>query len=285
MKTLDFRTIQEEFDQLINQTTDKLEQEWSSKYPENIVNGGKFTIVSLFKISLVNYGGVVGLTNLSEEQCLNIYLAAPSINRAILENLFTLIYLLDDFPKNNKLFIKNSLRERKEKLDFHQNHFGNNPKWKNYLIDEKTKCDYYENFVNNTIGLTKTEKNNPEQIQRFPRVSKVVKYFDKKNSSEINFLKYLEDYYYVELSQLAHSQPSGLIKTGNILENKIINWKFFNEQRWISIALILSFISEIENHFHYGLSNQLNEIWQFMEDYSDYSLEVYQLRYKNLLAE
>lgn len=251
MKYIDFKIVQLDFDNLITATKNKLEREWTPKYPNEIVNGGKFTILSLYRISIVNYGAVIELTNLSEKQNLNLYLGTPSLNRGILENLFSLIYLLVDFPENNKLFIKNSLREKKELLNFYQEHYSGIPKWDDYLLKEFPALKKYETTVDKIVGLTQDEKTNMENMKRFPRVSNIVKYLENRNHPNMNFYKYLEKFHYIQLSHLSHSQPSGLIATGNLLEkpNKKKAEIFITEQRWIAITLIMCLMSEIETHY------------------------------------
>lgn len=286
MEELKFSNYQKDLDYLIENILDNLKNNWSKKYPVEKVIGGKFTLTNLFKISVVNYVSVFNLCKISEEINEHLYLVTPTLNRSIIENYFSMIFLLSDFPEHNKLFVKNSLRELNEKIKFEKENFIDNKEWKEYLENTENIYNKHQKFIIEDIGLKKGELKSLTQMQRFPRISKIIQYFEKNNHSDLKFFKYLEKYHYVKLSHFAHSQPSGLSVIGTILESqpKAVNERFLTNQLWTSIMLILCLISEIEIHFEYGLKTQINGLWNSLNPYSDYVKEVYELRYEKFFV-
>lgn len=286
MEEFNFKIVEEDFGNLLTTTQNKLERDWTNKYPNELVNSGKFVILNMFKMSIINFYGIVQFCQISEEQKLTLYLNVPTLNRSIVENLFLLVFLLDNFPENNKLLIKNSLRERKEILDFYKAHYSGIPKWDDYLSKEYPALHKYTGVVDAIVGLTQDEKKNMENMKRIPRVSGIVKYLDRRNRPNIRFFNYLDKLHYLQLSHLSHLQPSGLVAIGKLLEKpqKEDIERFIKEQRWIAVTLVMCLMSEIEIHFNYKLKTQLAHLWEIFQNHSEYAQEAYELRYKELLT-
>ena len=56
------------------------------------------------------------------------------------------------------------------------------------------------------------------------------------------------------------------------------------EMVWTMLSLLLSIVSEIEGHFHFGLSTRAKYLWVIFEQNSDLAKEFYKARYEAMLS-
>jgi hypothetical protein len=105
-------------------------------------------------------------------------------------------------------------------------------------------------------------------------------------------MKYLNDYFYIDLSQQAHLGGWGMTKRGGFLIDEIRNLpgteaqikKYRYGQIAQSVALVLALASEIEMHFNFGLRQQTLFVWNLAAPVIVVVNEVYQKRYRTLLG-
>lgn len=286
MENFDFNIIKNEFDEILTATADHLDRSWPAKYGDAFTHGGQFTLKSMFGLATINYGASIALYLISEERRLNIYLAMPAVNRALLESFFSIVFLLDDFQENHKLFIRNSWREKAEQLAGYREFFSGIPKWDDYMAEEEVRVQKYAESVDRMVGLDSAHRQNPNNMQRLPRVSKIVGYL-RSRRQDVWLYSYFERIHYVPLSHFVHSQPSGIIATGNIQKNgnKSNPKKFVTDQQWIAISLMLSIVSELELHFHFGLNAKLSYVWEVARHYSDYIEEPFSKWYQSRITQ
>jgi hypothetical protein len=106
-------------------------------------------------------------------------------------------------------------------------------------------------------------------------------------------MKYLNDYFYIDLSQQAHLGAWGMAKRAPIfldevqgdpkLPEKLRKNKY--AQLGQSVALVLALTSEIEAHFNFGLREQVRYIWGLAAPAIVVAEEMYNKRYDVLFSE
>ena len=104
-------------------------------------------------------------------------------------------------------------------------------------------------------------------------------------------MKYLNDFFYIDLSQQAHLGGLGMTKRASFLIDEVRNFpgiedqikKYRYAQIGQAVALVLALASEIEMHFNFGLKQELLFVWNVAAQAVVVVNEVYQKRYANLL--
>lgn len=105
-------------------------------------------------------------------------------------------------------------------------------------------------------------------------------------------MKYLNDYFYIDLSQQAHLGVWGLAKRGPIYLDEVLNdpqrpeklKKNKYAQLGQSVVLVLGLTSEIEAHFNFGRRQQAQYVWGFAAPAIVVVEEMYEKRYRDLLS-
>lgn len=110
------------------------------------------------------------------------------------------------------------------------------------------------------------------------------------------FLAYLNDWFYREMSAQAHLSAFGLTKLGALLlrrdlpeeQSDQIENEFYPRHRSIQVSrtaiLLLCLISEIDRHFGFGLSVRIVEIWDVLNESVPEAAEIFEKRYATLWA-
>lgn len=305
MSQFNMETLQKDFYYLLNEIEKKLKTEWSAKYVD--VVGGKEIISTFIGTSKTLYKTIIFLCldKVDDIERDSYYvLSTPQLNRSLMEILFSMIYLLEDFPTHCKLFFKYLLTEKEQKLDALKENFSGIQKWDHYLKDQYIKLAKFKCDIEKYLSLTKDEKkklgNAILQSPHFPSPSRIIKRLNYSDSDNLNILEFLNSTLYMELSSMSHLAPSGVIDFSkfhlptneNIFfyENSIKSktdeiQKFRQEQLCISFGLMLALYSEIELNFNYGYKENLNILWlRFNEIGNDFIKELYMQRYCEILT-
>ena len=105
------------------------------------------------------------------------------------------------------------------------------------------------------------------------------------------FMKYLDDWFYKDLSQQAHLGGTGLMKRASVLilgrhDPERERALRVNKYSWCgqTIALMLALASELEAYFGFGLRERLSYIWGLTVPVIVVANELYDKRYAALLT-
>ena len=115
----------------------------------------------------------------------------------------------------------------------------------------------------------------------------------------IDYVEYIKDWLYRELSGQTHLNVSGITMRGVLLSEESAkqvfqgeNWEEQRDEKleeyrlkqvWLTIILMLSIVSEIEGHFQFGRNLKAREVWTILNKHSDIALDFWEERYSNLL--
>jgi hypothetical protein len=105
------------------------------------------------------------------------------------------------------------------------------------------------------------------------------------------FFKYLEDWFYRELSQETHLTLPGLVKRGSLLDAAEKNTPNSDEhleqyravQATMAFVLMLAICSELEHYFRFGLRDRLLVMWHMLEELP-IANEIWRKRYLEIFA-
>lgn len=292
-KPIDFAVIGEPLNKLLIATGNKLSREWPPKY-QNVTGARELFVIHL-RIAHMTYlsalylGGETLPSDVGRP--VEICVTLPVLNRAILDSLFTLLFIMQDVPDRCAWFRESDWKESRLELDRYTSEYGSLPGWKSYLEDLSRACDM--GFA--LTKLSPAQAANPKGLRSWPNpgamVSRGVSPNDPASPLQA-FMKYLDDFFYADLSQQAKLGGWGIVKRGTPLldeirvlpnmESQIRRFRYGHMGQ--SVALVLALVSEIEAHFNFGLRQNVPYAWGVAAAAIVVAEEMYQKRYKALLG-
>lgn len=301
-----YKLVREPFNELITATNNLLEREWPEQYAG--LKDGQMILMQYFGLAVTHFRTISFVCADVDDGAVRsplFALSVPPINRAILETVFSVVYLLQDLPEHTRQYYRAAWRAEQESLRRHREHYHERyggkgkPRWDAY-IENRTKMLA---AMESVMKITPEEKADLNLIPRWPKMRQLRQRL-KDTPAVLAYLEYLDDWFYDTLSSYSHGEPMGLGQMGlyflgveelkliagddredveRRLDEKIV--EFRTTQVWMAITLIVSLISEIQVDFGYDiLRERLLYVWTVINEYSDISREVYEERYKELLS-
>lgn len=212
-------------------------------------------------------------------------LIVPPVNRQIMDLWFSLVYIMDDFEPRILLYEQIAYRQLREQIDKVRKRHGSNPDWSDWFHDMEETARLMEGQVH----LSDEQKLNPsKEISSWPHSHDLA----TKASRSQDFLKFLDEEIYGEVSIAAHLKPSGLMHVAGLVlsdiapehykklveERTIHQYKFRNYFR--TVITLLGIISEIEMHCKLVNAEQVAKVWKRMAAWNADAKDIYELRYK-----
>ncbi|HET9402777.1 MAG TPA: hypothetical protein VFO34_17660, partial [Candidatus Acidoferrales bacterium] len=218
-------------------------------------------------------------------------LSIPPLSRTILDHLINVIFVLEDIPTRIDWYFKADWREARLELDRLSAEYGADSDWTDHL----QKFRKYSDDGIGLLGIKATEAANPRLIPPWPNPGATPNFRVSGNSPlppSRAFLKYLNDWFYADLSQQAHLSGSGLGKRSGILlteyrtdpksEERLIRYK--KSQFGQVFSLTLSLITELDLELNLGLRNRIQYLWTTAAPYIAVADEICRKRYAALLG-
>jgi hypothetical protein len=137
-------------------------------------------------------------------------LLLPPANRQILDLLFTLVFMMDDFPSRSMDYELSSYRQAREEYAKYYARYGKHPKWKQSLRDLRDRRRMMEKY----LPITPKQKRNPASINYWRGPYKLMQQPTKSQP----YLEFLEKWLYGETCAQAHLNAAGLL---SIIRNGI----------------------------------------------------------------
>ena len=236
------------------------------------------TLYLQYKVALANSRGVIYLCKAHEKGFVDLCLNCPALNRSLFDTLFQSILLLDNPSKFKDRISKIALREGKEINEFREKEYGKNQ-------SDKDKILNLETIVEKAWGLTEEQKADRKKLPKHTSTGQIRNEFISQEKTIAPLLDYLYDAYYLNLSQFAHIQATGLLRMNKLINNpaKTEVSEFINNEIWTATNLFLCLISEIETELKMGLKQDTLKLWDFYVVGNTTSKKIYEMRYKELL--
>jgi hypothetical protein len=284
--------ITEPLDKLLTALAFKIEREWPAHLQH--IQGGRELFLLTLRTADVTYRSIRWLSAEvppNPDRKLEYCLSSPPLNRTILDNLFTVLFILEDLPSRCVWYYKAAWREQRTELRRYQQEFGHLPEWRDWLSRMQAHTDSGIHF----LGIAPQEVADPYSISRWPNADRMVKYRLPANAPVPPiraFMGYLNDWFYADLSQQAHLGGAGLMKRSAALlfdRNNPEREAALKKNRYVwlgqTITLMLALASELEVYFRFGLRDRLRYIWGVTAPVIVVTKEVYDKRYSALLEE
>jgi hypothetical protein len=208
-------------------------------------------------------------------------LSIPALNRMILDITFNVLYLFEDLEARFIWFLKAGWREQFEEFTRLNGTYGRYAEWKVYLEG----FDLHLKTGARLAGISQDEWPNPGKMPKLQVKA-------GGQSPALEFLQYLNDWFYRDLSQEAHSSAWGAVRTAAIFLAELnptafdipVDWdrvRAVNVGR--TLGLMLSLFSEVEGYFRFGLNERFRYLWCLIGEHVPETKELYEKRYDSLL--
>ncbi len=292
-KTIDFSIFQPKFDSICRKLIHKIEREWSKNLGHLVMARGFFLVT--LKAAHNTFETVCYLcADVRIKQAdwrWRYILVLPTLNRTILDSVFNVMFMLEDLPTRSQWFHESGWRDAKRELDEQRKEYGSDPTWAAWL-------DKMEGALNTGIPLLNIPPNkvaNPQLIDWWPNPGKMPNYGLKQGLLPPNrqFMKYLNDWFYRDMSSHSHLSFYAIMKTGFLVladlydadtREKIREGPFpwFRSQQVIrTVTLLLALMSEIEKQFDFGVAPELLGLWDDVIKVQPEAKEIYDRRYRD----
>jgi hypothetical protein len=291
-KPLSFTVFGEPLNNLLIAIGNRLSHQWPAQY-SNVVGARELFVMHVRAVhitylsALYLCGDVPPDPRRKTEFCISL----PLLNRSLVDILSTLVFILEDLPNRCQWFHEAGWREARLELDRYTTEYGNLPEWKSWL----SELNQFVNVGPHLVNLTPQQTANPKGLRSWPTLGNMWNFGSSSGSAAApsrTFLKYLNDFFYIDLSQQAHLAAWGMIKrTGFLLdeikeihssEAGVRKYKLF--QLGQIVALSLAVASEIEVHFDFGLRQEALFVWGVASSGFEIVNEMYGKRYRELLT-
>jgi hypothetical protein len=219
----------------------------------------------------------------------NYVLVVPNINRQLLDLLFSLVYMLEDFRPRSLAYQKSGWRDMHEEVERFKESFANDPEWAAYFV-------MTEKMLNATAdrhGISEEEKKNPSLVPYWDTPYRLLKKIRQTPGACGPFLEYLEKWLYKDVSAQAHLTFGGLFKMSPFLIAEVFGkdevekvndrpMKTFHFQQVTRTALsLLAIATEIDTYCHFGNQETINFIWAVFNGYAAEAKEMWDIRYRD----
>jgi len=216
-------------------------------------------------------------------------LLAPT-NRQLLDLLFTLVYMLDDFPARSVDYERSAYRQLREEYEKHQGRYGTDPKWQIRLADMREFQQRMETY----LSITPEQKGNPATISYWYTPYRLIKM--KKPTKSQPFIQHLERWLYGETSAQAHLNAAGLLTVAGFVISDLApdeqqkamidrNFERYRSRHFCrSLTTVLAIGSEIDTFCSLNNREPLSRLWVLLSGYAPEADDVYKLRYQGMLT-
>jgi hypothetical protein len=216
-----------------------------------------------------------------------VLILAPT-NRQLLDLLFTLVFMLDDFPPRSMAYERSGYRQLREEYDKFYGKFGTEPKWQTHFADLREFQQTMEKYV----SVTPEQKADPTIISYWQGPYKLM----QKPTKSQPYLEHLERWLYGETSAQAHLNAAGLFTVAGfvisdlapddqqkaIMGRNLEKYKFRHFSRFL--ITVLAIASEIDTFCQLNNRETLSHLWVLLGGYAPEADEVYKLRYQAMLT-
>src|ERR1700733_462298 len=200
----------------------------------------------------------------------NYVLIVPAINRQLLDLLFTLVYMFDDYDTRALEYERAGWRESKQEFEMLHDRFANDPEWSDFFTNRQRLLNVMADF----LGITSEEQ---QDVSLIPWWGTPTQLMRKKTQNQA-FLKWLYEWFYQDISRTAHLSSSGVYRIAPFVlaeiiggrEKEIVDSHVIQIFRFTQISrlalIVLAITTELSTHFSLGNFDSVSYLWQILSD-------------------
>lgn len=285
--TLEFGVIKDDFDQLLKATENKIEREWPSR-----LGGGSHSLPFLFMVKLARWSYVATLYLLADQppdpkRHLEYAVVVPPVNRTILDSLFNVIFIFDHYPDRLCWYLQSGFEEVQRKLGRFERAYSGDLAWQDWLRNAKASLNPFARSRDEVCSGKA-----PNTKGRFPHPGRMLCRDVHFSRPELrDFLLYLNEWFYGDLSSSAHAHWSGLterilqilrLESKDELQHKLSR-KFKSDSVMQQMTLTLALASEVIAFASFDNKGKAAYVWGILAAYWGEAKDLFSKRYAKLL--
>ncbi|HKM67326.1 MAG TPA: hypothetical protein VJX70_09190 [Candidatus Acidoferrum sp.] len=292
LKAFDVSLIQRRLDGLlINVDRDLQRRLGSARITNNSNLFGQLTMATVMnRIAFNSYAALCFVTVDDEDyrRRKNFALIMPPVNRQLMDLLFTLVYIRDNFHARLLSYERASYRAWKEEYELYRGRFSGLPEWRSFFSFQKAFLPQ----IAKMLGITQAEKRN---LNRIPRWKGPFKLSQEKTQSQ-PFLKWMVKWLYGETSAEAHLTGIGLFSISPflladlaeeefrdvIMKRTVLQYHAKHFSR--TVMLVLAIATELDAQFKLDNHTAIAYIWRILVEHAPDANDMYENRYKAMLT-
>jgi len=287
-EVIDWKVIGEPLDQILEAVENKIDREWPQELSSYV--GAQAMVLFTFKVAKNTYRTIRWICADEphyEDRRLEYSVTVPPLARTIVDHIFTLVFVSEDVINRSQWYHRSGWRELQEEFDRYKSKYAGNSNWTEWLKLFQERLE----LSKKSWGISEAEANEPKTIKWWPTPPKMLKH-SYSNSETKQFLEFLNDWFYRELSAASHLTLPGLIKASDQLikdqsddkqRESLLDFK--SQCLTTTVTLLLALISEIEVIAKFGLQERISYIWGLLIQYWGDAKGLYDMRYAKLLME
>ncbi|MFY9911043.1 MAG: hypothetical protein WCF22_12965 [Candidatus Sulfotelmatobacter sp.] len=291
LKRFDYKLVQERFDGLlINVDRDLQRRTDQAERLRNRTSARCLTLLDVMVRFAINaYHAVLYVLAETPEdpaRRMGYSLVIAPVNRQLLDLLFSLVYMLDDFPARSLRYQRAGWREAVEEYHKFKSEYSNAREWRPYFTNAKRGVDFYGQL----FGVTAKEKRKPSLIPYWKHPFELK---DEKTPSR-PFLRWLDKWLYGDTSAQAHLSFGGLLpiapflvaelvggQSQEVVENYMIHQYRFHQFSRTGLV-VLAIATEINQYCHLGNDGQVAYLWKMFVEHVPEGKDMFKARYERM---
>ena len=215
----------------------------------------------------------------------NYVIVIPSVNRQLLDLLFSLVYMLDDLNSRSLAYQRAGWRDLVEERATIKAEYGDDIEWENFLESMDAQIDRMVNI----FQITPEEQAKPELVNYWGTPFKLT----KRESKCRTFLQFLEKSIYKDVSAHAHLTFAGMQKISSFLVADLLGDSVPEDKRKRAMQslhfqqvsrtaiLFLAIATEIDTYLKLGNHSSIDYLWVIFSEYVVEAGEMYEFRYQD----
>ncbi len=287
-KILPFSVIKEKLDPLVKTLENLLNRE----FPENLssISGLQPFLLAAFYTAENTYQAIKYIAaDLPKDPSrrLEFGLVISPLGRLLADILFTIVFMKEDLGSRVIWYHKGGWRELKEGFERHRSKYAASAEWQEWLKQFEVLLE----FQRKTLGISEKEADNSKKLLPYwPIPGQMLKDKNLLSDETEEFLQFLNDWVYKELSADTHMSAAGIMRRYGflLLEKEEERQKFLSTLKsngiFTSTTLLVAICTEINDVCRYGREEKLSYLWGILVGFWGEAKDLFERRYKGKLA-
>jgi hypothetical protein len=276
-RALDYGTFGPELGLLFKTIENKLRNQWPVRLRSE---GALFVLQGHVVVSHTTYRTIVHLCSdnpLQDGRRAEYAIAAPPLIRTILDAVFNFVYIFQDLTPRLDRFYKGGWREIREEHDRLRDAYGKDPDWQEWLRDFTA----YVESGPQLFGITNEEVAELKRLPYWPTPAQMLR-DSSLDDSRRAFLRYLNDWFYRELSSDSHLSLPGLSRRAvPLLGSAVPMDDYRSDCVFTAATLSTALLSETQITMRWpDVGPRLEYVWTMLGEHWPAAKEVHERRYK-----
>lgn len=216
----------------------------------------------------------------------NFVIAIPPVNRQLLDLLFTVVHLLDDFDTRVRHYMRAGWREVYEEQHKLRTTFSHDPDYRAHIRNLGTLLE----SLGTSLLLSEEDRRNPDSLPYWPHPDDLA---DLPGASR-PFLRHLNKWFYHDTSAQSHLTFGGLLKISMFFlakdiggeDQRLIEGRFLEQFRGQQLSrtlmITLAIATEADAYCHLRNQQAIRFIWPILAETFVEARELWDLRYRAL---